>query len=203
MAEGPESTFKFMKKSEEAPTNLHLNAVKRLAELVFGPEVKVSRPNESRDISRMGVTMSLRDTEDIPYYISYQKINKYGIKKDALIMVSLKGRRQRCYHCHYTEHWLNMFQNKTQHEMERTLVRRVERASDNVVADVSYATVAGEKKAAPPPAIPSPTTPPPPPSLQNLSPSKQSPHHHHQRRIRTVQHPHLLVKGKQIKEQRR
>ena len=52
---GPELVFKFQRKAEEitklrmlwVPPNLHLDAVRRLAESVFGPEVTVERPNGS------------------------------------------------------------------------------------------------------------------------------------------------------------
>ena len=109
--EGSELTFQ--KKSEEVtpvrllwvPPSLQLAAIGRLAEAVFGPEVTVTR-----DLSRIDFSMSIRD--DIPYYIPYKKVNEYGKQEEALIMVSLKGRQKRCYHCHSTEHWPNQCSNR-------------------------------------------------------------------------------------------
>ena len=162
--EGSELTFRFQKKCEEAtrvrllwvPPNLHLDAVKRLAETVFGQNLTVTRPEERRDLSRLDISMSIRDEDEIPYYIPYKKINQYGKEEEALIMVSLKGRRQRCYHCHSTEHWPNQCSNKMSERTERTLGRRIEPASRNEVTGISYARMAGPKKAAPPRATKAP-----------------------------------------------
>ena len=166
--EGSELTFRFQKKCEEAtrvrllwvPPNLHLDSVKRLAETVFGQNLTVTRPEERRDLSRIDISMSIRDEDEIPYYIPYKKINQYGKEEEALIMVSLKGRRQRCYHCHSTEHWPNQCSNKMSERTERTLGRRIEPASRNVVTGISYARMAGPKKpvhqAAPPRATKAP-----------------------------------------------
>ena len=152
--EGSELTFRFKKKSEETtrvrllwvPPNLQLGAVKRLAETVFGPDLTVTRPEERRDLSRIDISMSIRDEGEIPYYIPYKKINQYGKEEEALIMVSLKGRRQRCYHCHSTEHWPNQCSNKMSDRTERTLGRRTETAAGNVVTGISYARMAGPKR---------------------------------------------------------
>ena len=115
-SDGPELVFRFQRKAEEVtklrllwvPPNLHLDAVRRLAESVFGPEVKVERPNERRDLSRIDVTMPIRDQGEIPYYIPYKKTTEFGKTEEALIMVSVKGRKQRCYHCQSLDHWPNM-----------------------------------------------------------------------------------------------
>ena len=208
-AEGSELTFRFQKKSEEVtrvrllwvPPNLQLGAIKRLAETVFGPEVTVTRPEERRDLSRIDISMSIRDEGDIPYYIPYKKINEYGKQEEALIMVSLKGRRQRCYHCHSTEHWPNQCSNKMSQRTERTLGRRVEPAPGNMVTGISYARMAGTKrtahqtappratktppaaaatkpateKASPPSKAGSPDKPPPPPKPARDSPTSPPP----------------------------
>ena len=181
--EGSELTFRFQKKNEEAtrvrllwvPPNLQLDAVKRLAETVFGPDLTVTRPEERRDLSRIDISMSIRDEGEIPYYIPYKKVNQYGKEEEALMMVSLKGRRQRCYHCHSTEHWPNQCSNKVSDRTERTLGRRTEPAAGNVVTGISYARMAGPKRpvhqTAPPratKATPAATTakaPPPPPAV--------------------------------------
>ena len=152
--EGSELTFRFKKKSEETtrvrllwvPPNLQLGAVKRLAEAVFGPDLTVTRPEERRDLSRIDISMSIRDEGEIPYYIPYKKINQYGKEEEAFIMVSLKGRRQRCYHCHSAEHWPNQCSNKMSDRTERTLGRRTETAAGNVVTGISYARMAGPKR---------------------------------------------------------
>ena len=173
--DGPELVFKFQRKAEEVtrlrmlwvPPNLHLDAVRRLAESVFGPEVTVERPNERRDLSRIDVTMPIRDHGEIPY----NKRTEFDKTEEALIMVSVKGRKLRCYHCHSLDHWPNMCRNKLDQRMERTLGRRVEPAASGVVPGVSYAKIAKERKAAPsaPPAAPPP--PPPPRPNQKKAPA--------------------------------
>ena len=88
-ADGPELVFRFQRKAEEVtklrllwvPPNLHLDAVRRLAESVFRPEVTVERPNERRDLSRIDVTMPIRDNCEIPYYIPYCKKN--GVRNNG------------------------------------------------------------------------------------------------------------------------
>ena len=74
-SDGPELVFRFQRRAEEVtklrllwvPPSLHLDAVRRLAESVFGPEVKVERPNERRDLSRIDVTMPIRDQGELRY----------------------------------------------------------------------------------------------------------------------------------------
>ena len=177
--EGSELTFRFQKKSEEAtrvrllwvPPNLQLDAVKRLAETVFGPDLTVTRPEERRNLSRIDISMSIQDEGEIPYYIPYKKVNQYGKEEEALIMVSLKGRRQRCYHCHSTEHWPNQCSNRMSERTERTLGRRIEPASRNVVTGISYARMAGPKKPAHQTAPPRATKAPPAATTAKAPPS--------------------------------
>ena len=105
--DGPVLLFKFQHKAEEVtrlrmlwvPPNLHLDAVRRLAESVFCPEVTVERPNERRDLSSIDMTMPIRDHGEIPYYIPYNKRTEFGTTEEVLKMVSVKGRKQLCYHC--------------------------------------------------------------------------------------------------------
>ena len=123
--------------------------------------------------------MSIRDEGEIPYYIPYKKMNQYGKEEEALIMVSLKGRRQRCYHCHSTEHWPNQCSNKMSDRTERTLGRRTEPTAGNVVTGISYARMAGPKRpvhqTAPPRATRAPpattTTKAPPSAATKKTPS--------------------------------
>ena len=185
--DGPELSSHSKKKSEVTrvrllwvPPSLRLGAVRRLAETVFGPEVQVTRPEERRDLSRIDISMSIRDEGEIPYYIPYKKVTEYGKQEEALIMVSLKGRRQRCYHCHSTEHWPNQCSNKMSQRTERTLRRRVEPAPGNVVTGISYARMAGPKRpvhqAAPPPATKTPpaaTTSKAPPAAAATKPATE------------------------------
>ena len=173
-SDGPELVFRFQRKAEEVtklrllwvPPSLHLDAVQRLEESVFGPEVKVERPNERRDLSRLDVTMPIRDQGEIPYYIPYKKTTEFGKTEEALIMVSVKGRKQRCYHCHSLDHWPNMCRNKLEQRTERTLGRRIAPAASGLVPGVSFAKIAKEKKTAP---TVQPTAPPPQPT-QNKAP---------------------------------
>ena len=167
--DGPELVFKFQRKAEEVtklrmlwvPPSLHLDAFRRLAESVFCPEVTVERPNERREPSRIDVTMPIRDHGEIPYHIPYKKVTDFGKTEEALIMVSVKGRKQRSYHCHSLDHWPNMCRNKLEQRMERKLGRRIEPAASGLVPGVSYAKIAKEKKTAP--SVPSAAPPPPPP----------------------------------------
>ena len=183
IADGPELKFRFLKKSEEVtrvrllwvPLNLQLDAIKRLAETVFGPDVKVTRPEERRDLSRIDISMPIREEGDIPYYIPYQKINEYGKKEEALIMVSLKGRRQRCYHCHSTVHWPNQCTKKMSQKTERTLGRREEPAPGNVVTGISYARMAGTRRAALQPSPPQAIKAPPAATAPQAKPATKSP----------------------------
>ena len=173
-SDGPELVFRFQRKAEEVtklrllwvPPSLHLDAVRRLAESVFGPEVKVERPNERRDLSRIDITMPIRDQGEIPYYIPYKKTTEFGKTEEALIMISVKGRKQRCYHCHSLDHWPNMCRNKMEQRTERTLGRRIAPAASGLVPGVSYAKIAKEKKTAP---TVQPTAPPPQP-IQKKTP---------------------------------
>ncbi|KAK3733910.1 hypothetical protein RRG08_031848 [Elysia crispata] len=139
------------------------------------PDVKITRPEERRDLSRIDISMPIREEGDIPYYIPYQKINEYGKKEEALIMVSLKGRRQRCYHCHSTEPWPNQCTKKMSQKTERTLGRRAEPAPGNVVTGISYARMAGTRRAAPQSSPPQATKAPPDATAPQAKPATKSP----------------------------
>ena len=120
--------------------------------------------------------MPIRDNGEILYYIPYRKKREYG-KTEALIIVSVKGRKQQRYHCHSLDHWPNMCRNKLEQRTERTLGRRVEPAASGVVAGLSYTRISREKKAAlPAPPTPQPLPPPPRPTQKKppASPPKRT-----------------------------
>ena len=89
MADGPELTFRFLKKSEEVtrvrflwvPPNLQLEAIKRLAETVFGPDVKVTRPEERRDLSRIDISSQSERRGIYPTISHTKRLRSMGRKK--------------------------------------------------------------------------------------------------------------------------
>ena len=85
-------------------------------------------------------------------------------------MVSVKGRKQRCYHCQSLDHWPNMCRNKLEQRTERTLGRRIAPAVSGLVPGVSYAKIAKEKKTAPTAQPAAPPPPPPPQQIQKETP---------------------------------
>ncbi|GFN78588.1 hypothetical protein PoB_000509400 [Plakobranchus ocellatus] len=92
--------------------------------LLIATDVELSRPADSKDISKLDVSIPITNL-DIPHYIKEQT-NDGKALQESLWFVSVYNRRQQCHYCKDESHWPSRCSNKEgrENKIEKVLGKR-------------------------------------------------------------------------------